>query len=148
MLADGHYHWHHNLLRRAFADGIATAINNNKGYYMAKAIMFHRAEEKSSIQPQAKSDLFTFAAVWRLEMDLDKQLKFPARIRPKLLQPDMIIVSDSIKQLIILELRMPWEDCMEEADERKHVWCWWMSVKGKAGECTVNPWRWTAKDLL
>lgn len=31
----------------------------------------------------------------------------------------MVIVSDSTKQLIILELSVPWGECMDEANERK-----------------------------
>ncbi len=37
------------------------------------------------------------------------------------LRPDMIIVSDSTKQLILLELTAPWEERMDEANERKRA---------------------------
>ncbi len=107
-LADGRYCWRHDQVLRAVADSIATAINTIKGHHKPKTIMFHRTGEKPNIQPQAKSGLLTSATDWRLEVDLGKQLKFPARITPTRLRPDMIIVSDSTKQLIILELTVPW----------------------------------------
>ncbi len=37
------------------------------------------------------------------------------------LRPDMIIFSDSTKQLILLELTAPWEERMDEANERKRA---------------------------
>ena len=118
-LGDGRYRWRHDQVLRAVADSIATAINTSKGHYKPKTIAFHRAGEKPNIQARAKSGLLTSANDWQLEVDLGKQLKFPSRITSTRLRPDMIIVSDSTKQLIILELTVPWEERMDEANERK-----------------------------
>ena len=118
-LGDGRYRWRHDQVLRAVADSIATAINTSKGHHKPKTIAFHRAGEKPNIQARAKSGLLTAANDWQLEVDLGKQLKFPSRITSTRLRPDMIIVSDSTKQLIILELTVPWEERMDEANERK-----------------------------
>lgn len=48
-----------------------------------------------------------------MEVDLSKQLKIPAQITLLWLRPD--------KQLIMLELAVPGEDNMDEANERKHA---------------------------
>lgn len=69
-----------------------------------KTIMFHRAGEQLKTPSRAKAGLLTSANDWQLEVDLGRQLKFPPRISSTRLRPDMIIISDSTKQLIILEL--------------------------------------------
>ena len=135
-LADGRYRWRHDQVLRAVADSIATAINTIKGHHKPKTIMFLRAGEKPNIQPRAKSGLLTSATDWRLEVDLGKQLKFPARITPTRLRPDMIIVSDSTKQLIILELTVPWEERMDEANDRKRT-----KYQELVDDCKRQGWR-------
>lgn len=53
-------------------------------------------------------------------MDLGKELKSPAMITSTCLHPDMIIVSDSTRRLIILELiPVLSEERMDEANEKK-----------------------------
>ncbi|XP_025752887.1 kinesin-like protein KIF2A [Oreochromis niloticus] len=56
---------------------------------------------------------------WQLQADLGKQLKFPQNIAKTSLRPDTIIISEASKQLIMLELTVPWEERIEEANERK-----------------------------
>ncbi len=105
---------------QAAAESIATATNTIKGHHKPKKITFLKAGEKPLAQFRAKSGLLTTTTDWKLRVDLGKQLKFPARITSTQLRPDMVIVSDSTEQLIILELTVPWEGCMGEANERKH----------------------------
>lgn len=54
-----------------------------------------------------------------MEVYVGKQFKFPARITPTRLWPDMIILSDFTTQLIMLDLTVPWEEHMDEANKRK-----------------------------
>ena len=56
---------------------------------------------------------------WQLSVDLGGQLKFPERITRTSLRPDLVLTSDSTKQVVLLELTVPWEERMEEAHERK-----------------------------
>ena len=37
------------------------------------------------------------------------------------LRPDIVLTSVASKQVILLELTVPWEDRMEEANERKRT---------------------------
>lgn len=135
-LGDGRYRWRHDQVLRAVAESLATAINTIKGHHKPKTIMFHRAGEKPNIQPRAKSGLLTSATDWELDVDLGKQLKFPARITATRLRPDMIILSDSTKQLIMLELTVPWEERMDEANERKRA-----KYQELVEECRRQGWR-------
>ena len=52
-------------------------------------------------------------------MDLGKQLKFPENIVETRLRPDIVLVSETSKQVIMLELTVRWEERMEQARERK-----------------------------
>ncbi|XP_064193957.1 uncharacterized protein LOC135256013 [Anguilla rostrata] len=56
---------------------------------------------------------------WQLLVDLERQLKFPNHIAGTTLRPDIVLVSESTKQAVLLELTVPWEDRLEEAVERK-----------------------------
>uniref|UniRef100_A0A1A8DYB0 Uncharacterized protein n=1 Tax=Nothobranchius kadleci TaxID=1051664 RepID=A0A1A8DYB0_NOTKA len=52
----------------------------------------------------------------QFQVDVGRQLKFPENITATSLRPDMVI-SESTKQVVILELTVPWEDHIEEAHE-------------------------------
>ena len=51
-------------------------------------------------------------------MDLDKKLVFPLEIVATTLRPDMVLWSTMAK-LVYVELRVPWEDGVEESYARK-----------------------------
>ncbi|KAK0149611.1 hypothetical protein N1851_009641 [Merluccius polli] len=56
---------------------------------------------------------------WQMKADLGKQLRFPEHIvETTLLRPDIVLFSDSTKQVVLLDLTVPWEERMEEANER------------------------------
>ncbi len=71
-----------------------------------------------------------------MTVDLERQLKIPTHITQSKLRPDIILVSEATKQLILLELTVPWEERMEEAQERKgeKIKNWWRIVGGTDGE--------------
>lgn len=52
-------------------------------------------------------------------MDLGRQLRFREHTAQTLLMPDLVLVSDSTKQVLLLDLTMPWEDRMEKTHEGK-----------------------------
>lgn len=56
---------------------------------------------------------------WVMSVDLERQLKIPPHITKTSLRPDIILVSEATKQLVLLELTVPWEERMEEVQERK-----------------------------
>ena len=51
--------------------------------------------------------------------DLHIQLQFPAEVAVTGSCPDIVLWSTSPKQVAMLELTVPWEKRMEEANERK-----------------------------
>ena len=66
-----------------------------------------------------KTSLFSTAPYWELFVDLDVQLKFPDRFVRTQLWPDMILVSYTMKQVIMWEMTVSWEENMAKSHERK-----------------------------
>ena len=56
---------------------------------------------------------------WKLEVDLNKKLVFPREIVMTNLKPDIVLLSEKAKTVVMIELTVPWEDHIEEANERK-----------------------------
>ena len=56
---------------------------------------------------------------WELRVNLGKQFKFPAQITETQLRPDIVLFSTKTKQVVMIELTVPWEDRMEESNERE-----------------------------
>ena len=51
-----------------------------------------------------------------MRVDLDK---FPDHVTSTSLRPDIVLSSVSSRQVLLIELTVPWEDRIEEANERK-----------------------------
>lgn len=52
------------------------------------------------------------------------------------MRPDMLLISETSKQIVLLELTIPWEDRIEEANERKRA-----KYAELVEECWNNGWR-------
>lgn len=53
----------------------------------------------------------------QLLVDLEWQLKFPNHTEATTLHPDIVLLSETTKQVVLLELTVPWKDWLEEAFE-------------------------------
>ncbi|KAK1789677.1 hypothetical protein P4O66_015578, partial [Electrophorus voltai] len=117
-IADGCYQWHHDQVLKS----IALAISISKHHHaQKKVITFIKAGDKPQARPRTTMGLFHTASDWQLQVHLGRQLKFPQHIAKTSFRPDMIITSAASKQLIMLELSVPWEERMEEANGRKRA---------------------------
>ena len=63
-------------------------------------------------------------------------MKFPEKILTTSLRPDMVLTSGATKQMVILELTVPWEDRIEEANCRKTA-----KYQELVAECRINGWK-------
>ncbi|TWW62302.1 hypothetical protein D4764_04G0009490, partial [Takifugu flavidus] len=121
-LGDGRYRWRHGQVLRTLADTVSAAINNCKYQNTPKqSITFVRAGEKAQQQPSSFGALLTTAWDWKLQVNLGRQLKFPEHISATSLCPDMVLTSESTKHVVLVELTVPWEDRLEEVNERKRA---------------------------
>ncbi|RXN24140.1 reverse transcriptase [Labeo rohita] len=119
-LGKGRYRWRHDQVLKAVADTICAGIQQIKHQPLARPYnVFVRAGEKPQSHPKVPADLLSTAGDWQLKVDLGRQLKFPDHITSTTLRPDMVLTSESTKQVVLLELTVPWEDRIEEAFERK-----------------------------
>ncbi|KAI8496638.1 hypothetical protein Bbelb_252930 [Branchiostoma belcheri] len=71
------------------------------------------ANEKTNIH------ILPTASDWNLRVDLDRRLVFPEEIASTNLKPDVVLWSTQTKQIVLVELTVPWEERIEEAYERK-----------------------------
>ncbi len=137
MLSNGRYRWRHDQVLRALADTLSTAISNCRYQHPPKkSITFVRAGEKAQHQPGSSRGLLTTARDWKLQIDLRRQLKFPEYIVATSLRPDVVLTSESTKQVVLVELTVPWEDRVEEANERKRA-----NYSELVTECRSNGWK-------
>ncbi|KAK0134731.1 Retrovirus-related Pol polyprotein from type-2 retrotransposable element R2DM [Merluccius polli] len=119
-LGEGRYRWRHDQVLKTIAESICSTITIcRKARPMKHNINFIRAGEKPRTTPRATTGLLNTAQDWQLLVDLGSQLKFPQHIAKTTLRPDIVLVSEATKSIIMLELTVPWEERMEEAFERK-----------------------------
>ena len=119
-LADGRYRWRHDQVLKAIAEAIAISTERSKKLKPTnQKITFVRAGEQPKPSKKTSAGILASAKDWRMLVDLDKQLRFPSHIVATRLRPDIVLSSDSTRQVVLLELTVPWEDRLEEAFERK-----------------------------
>ena len=104
---------------------------------MKKTIPFVRAGEKPTpVARAAFSGLLAAAQDWDLNVDQGKQLKFSENAAATKLRPDMVLISEALKQTVLLDLTVPWEDLIEEVNDRKRA-----TYAELLEECWSNAWR-------
>ena len=136
-LGDGRYRWRHDLVLKVIADTVGEAIQNSiKLRPPPNQIRFVRAGEKLGKARQSTRGLLASARDWNLQVDLGRRLKFPEKITITSLRPDMVLSSESTKQVVLLELTVPWEDRIEEAYARKKA-----KYEELVAECRCGGWK-------
>ncbi|KAI2661305.1 Glutamyl-tRNA(Gln) amidotransferase subunit A [Labeo rohita] len=95
-----------------------------------------QAGEKPSGSRNLAGGLLATARDWQLKVDLGKQLKIPETIATTTLRPDMVLFSESSRQMVLLELTKPWKDRMEESFKRKRA-----KHEELASECRNRGWK-------
>ena len=65
--------------------------------------------------------LLSSAGDWQMIADIRGRMQFPTAIASTSLRPDIVIWSQNTRQVVMLELTVPWEERIEEANERKRT---------------------------
>uniref|UniRef100_A0A3B1JAJ2 Reverse transcriptase domain-containing protein n=1 Tax=Astyanax mexicanus TaxID=7994 RepID=A0A3B1JAJ2_ASTMX len=123
-LGQGRYTWRHNQVLRPIAEAISMGISSSKrSHSTTQMIAFVKAGERLGKTTGARNPagLLATAKDWQLSVDLEKQLKFPQHIVATTLRPDILLVSEETKNILLIELTVPWEDRLDEAHERKRT---------------------------
>ena len=92
-LGEGWYRWCHNQVLKALAESISTAIQHSKTQASPKqSITFIGVGQKAQYhQPNSTGGLLTTTHDWQLQVNLRRQLKFPANITTTSLHPDVVL---------------------------------------------------------
>ena len=125
-LTQGRYTWRHNRVLQELATTISTA-KGQPGLPDTEALVFTTAgKTKSWLGTPTKVNfqnkyLLDGCDDWVVSADLPGWEDYPRIIKETKLRPDIVIHSASTKQIIMVELTVPYESRMEEANTYKRA---------------------------
>ena len=135
-LAMGRYTWRHNQVLRVLADAIEHARKSSRTAPQRKTLPFVRAGEKIEKKESSGGGWLAEAGDWKMVADIGGKAVFPKEITETSLRPDMVVWTLRRRRLIIIELTVPWEDHLQEANERKRE-----KYQDLAMECEEKGWK-------
>jgi hypothetical protein len=113
-LKEGRYTWRHDqvlgLLREAVSFSIARSKRNESK--KSPQILFVKPGEKwkKSQAQHHESTIFGKSKDWQIYMDVGNQhYEFPPNVVVTSLCPDITVISESLKNIVLLELTVPWD---------------------------------------
>ena len=120
-LSQGRYTWRHNKVLRELASIIQekllaqhTKQNDNR------SILFVKPGEKIEPNKSFQQESFLSSAEdWKMTVDLEKRLRIPEKVALTDLRPDITIMSELTKQMVLIELTVPTEERIEISGELK-----------------------------
>ncbi|XP_078679483.1 uncharacterized protein LOC144915112 [Branchiostoma floridae x Branchiostoma belcheri] len=124
-LSSGKYTWRHNNVLRVIVDAIKGRVECVNAEEVPAGNQYFTPFLKEGSQPRKdtsskrKPSILSAANDWKVKADLDGEGGFPQEIALTLLRPDIVIWSESSREVVFGELSVPWEGNIEEAYERK-----------------------------
>ena len=120
------YTWRHNRVLAILAEITETQcrVANEQPTQDPKPCISFLQEGEAPPRQVSKPQGQKFLAAakdWHMAADLKEARHFPHHIVHTQERPDIVIWSDTVKRVIIVELTVPWEENMEEAFERKKL---------------------------
>ena len=116
------YTWHHNWVLPTLAELTETQcrVANKQPTPCISFLQEGDAPPRRVSKPQGQK-FHAPAKDWKMAADQIEALHFPHHIVHTQERPDIVIWSDTVKHVAIIELTVPWEGNMEEAFERKKL---------------------------
>ena len=119
-LSGGMYTWRHNNVLRVIVEALEQHVERNNttqpsGTTKHFISFVKEGSQSRSHSSKPRSSILSSAGDWQLRSDLDGKGRFPEEISVTALRPDIIIWSEVVKEAIIGELTVPWEDNIDEA---------------------------------
>ena len=145
-LSQGRYTWRHNQVLKEVAQCVEEKrklYNSKEKVPKKKHITFVKAGErnKDPVKETKEAQSYLEAAQdWNMKVDLDKRLGVPRWIMQTNLRPDIIIISESSKQMGIIELTVPSEERVEVSGELKRAKYETLTEAGKKNGWKVRVW--------
>ena len=120
------YTWRHDQVLLVIAKAVekAAEVANQESGESDKDRHIHFVSEGGGTdqrtgRPLKRVKILQGGCNWKVESDLSGRLVFPVAAAITRLRPDLVIWSGAARVLIIGELTVPWEEHMQEANERK-----------------------------
>ena len=137
-LSQGRYTYRHNKVLKVLADIIEKArIRSMKSKGTKKmSINFVTAGQKGEPRKQHTKSYFDGVQDWKMIVDLPgRRLKVPVHIAVTRKRPDIVIYSNTRKQVLMVELTCPYEDRIGLANELKRS-----NYEELRQDCSMNGW--------
>ena len=137
-LSDGRYRWRHDKILGEIAASLDVAWKKKPtGQTKPTFINFIQEGGKALMNNRSTEiGLLVAARDWELLVDLKGQLKFPPDVATTTLRPDVLLLSRATKRVVLIELTVPWEERIEEAQERKKT-----KYQPLLDECRQRGWK-------
>lgn len=111
-LTGGRYKWRHDRVLSVIAHHLALAVKTKrKSNNKLVTINFIKQGATSKV---TETGLLHTATDWELLTDLKTQLKIPEQIAITRKRPDIVLWSKATKQVVFIELTIPWEEGVDE----------------------------------
>ena len=122
-LAQGRYTWRHNKVLEELAQWIDKKRKTMNQMPLRKKSWIKFVKGGKTVTPEEVRPMtecyLSSARDWKMRVDLVTRLKVPEQVMITTLRPDMILSSDTTKQMCIVELTVPREDRVEISGELK-----------------------------
>ena len=102
----------------------------------ARPIYFIQASECAPSAYKINSCLLSTTQDWQWRVDIGNRLNVPEQIAAITLRPNLILWSTEKRQVLLIELTVPWEENIDVACERKLE-----KYQKLVEQCKVNKWR-------
>ena len=138
----GRYKWRHDKVLRELGKYIEERIQVMKEEPIPsyRTIVFLREGEKKEAEKPRYRNILDPARDWEMRIDLEKRVKIPPEISVTNMRPDILIISKSSKQMIMVELTVPHEERIEVSGEIKRTKYNHVVEEGKVNGWTVSIW--------
>ena len=116
--------WRHNNVLRVIVEAVEQQVEHNNatqppGTTKHFISFVKEGSQSRSYSSKPRSSILSTAVDCHVRSDLDGKGGFPEEISVTALRPDIIIWSETRKEVVIGELTVPWEDNIDEAYEKK-----------------------------
>ena len=122
-LGQGRYKWRHDRVLRELGHWIDEKRKtvNSMPWKKRPVIKFKKAGEKvSKSAPVMQESIMKIARDWKIQVDFpENPLVIPAHIAATTQRPDIILTSEAVKQMVIIELTVPTEERIGVTTELK-----------------------------
>jgi len=118
-LKNGRYSWQHVKILEVIADTLEKARKQPRKVRQGLRFVNFVKEGEQAKGSVEDHKILPTAGDWQMKVDLDRRIEFPTEVAITRQRPDIAIWSSSTKQVLLVELTVPWEERVEEAYERK-----------------------------